>query len=306
MSSKVSTARQKQRIFFVCYHLPVNISYDQNSNEWSATWAESLLAATEGSQVIQTNESHWVGTVSCPDHPITSEEDKEAVRAVLAKMDCTPLFLDESTVNAHYHGFCKQVLWPAFHNVDLLDLCMSGMLLTGEQTNCALNSKTDWDQSCLESWWEAYKKVNYAFSDMLATYSRPGDIMWVHDYHLSLLPKIVDQRERLEFDGKSVTKKVFLLHIPFPVSHVFRELEFGEEILKGMVHADVVGFHSFDHARHFLNATKRILGLHHESMVGGLLGIKVGKKTVLVSMHNVSIEPVQLDGKKFAFCDRNI
>jgi trehalose-6-phosphate synthase len=130
--------------------------------------------------------------------------------------------------------------------------------------------------------------------------------MWVHDYHLSLLPKIVDQRERLEFDGKSVTKKVFLLHIPFPVSHVFRELEFGEEILKGMVHADVVGFHSFDHARHFLNATKRILGLHHESMVGGLLGIKVGKKTVLVSMHNVSIEPVQLDGKKFAFCDRNI
>lgn len=295
MSSKVSTARQRQRIFFVCYHLPVNLSYNPNSNEWSATWAESLLAATEGSQVVKTYESHWVGTVSCPNHPILSEEDKDAVRTVLAKMDCTPLFLDEETVNAHYHGFCKQVLWPAFHNVDLLDLCVSGMLLTGEKTNCALDSKTDWDQSCLEGWWEAYKKVNYAFSDMLASYLKPGDIMWVHDYHLSLLPKIVDQRERLDFDGRSVTKKVFLLHIPFPVSHVFRELEFGEEILKGMVHADVVGFHSFDHARHFLNATKRILGLHHESMVGGLIGIKVGKKTVLVSMHNVSIEPVQLD-----------
>jgi trehalose-6-phosphate synthase len=73
-----------------------------------------------------------------------------------------------------------------------------------------------------------------------------------------------------------------------------------------MVHADVVGFHSFDHARHFLNATKRILGLHHESMVGGLIGIKVGKKTVLVSMHNVSIEPVQLDGKFFAFHNKTV
>jgi len=123
----------------------------------------------------------------------------------------------------------------------------------------------------------------------------PGDIMWVHDYHLSLLPKIMDEREREEYGGRSVTKKVFLLHIPFPTSMCFRELECGEEILKGMVHADMVGFHAFDHARHFLNATKRILGLNHESLVGGLIGIKVGRKTVLVTMHNVSIEPFSLN-----------
>jgi trehalose 6-phosphate synthase/phosphatase len=91
-------------------------------------------------------------------------------------------------------------------------------------------------------------------------------------------------------------RKVFFLHIPFPTSQIFRELECGEEILQGMLHADVVGFHAFDHARHFLNAAKRILGLNYESLVGGLIGVNFANKTVLVSMSNVSIEPKMVDG----------
>ena len=155
---------------------------------------------------------------------------------------------------------------------------------------------TEWDQSRLDQWWRAYKDVNHAFADLLANILQPGDVMWVHDYHLSLLPKIMDDRERNDV-GRSVTKKVFLLHIPFPTSQIFRELECGEEILKGMLHSDVVGFHAFDHARHFLAATKRILGLNHESLIGGLIGIRIGRRTILVSMHNVSVEPFQLDGE---------
>jgi len=58
-----------------------------------------------------------------------------------------------------------------------------------------------------------------------------------------------------------------------------------------MLHADVVGFHAFDHARHFLKAAKRIFGLNYESLIGGLIGVQLGRKTVLVTMHNVSIEP---------------
>merc|ERR1719203_1241779 len=74
-------------------------------------------------------------------------------------------------------------------------------------------------------------------------------------------------------------KMVFFLHIPFPTSQIFRELEFGEAILEGMLHADVVGFHAFDHARHFLNASKRILGLNYESLVGGLIGVPFFSRT---------------------------
>ena len=77
---------------------------------------------------------------------------------------------------------------------------------------------------------------------------------------------------------------------------IFRELECGEAILQGILHANVVGFHAFDHARHFLNAAKPILGLDYESMVGGLIGVHFQGKTVLVTMSNVSIEPRMADG----------
>ena len=286
--------RQRQRIFFVCFHLPVILTYDNDNNEWKAIWAESLLAATKGSTVIRDYDPHWIGTVSCSSHPI-QPQDRDAITEVLANMNCTPLFLDPIQQDMHYKGMCKQVLWPAFHNVDLLDLSSSGLARGATKANSGIDSACDWDQSRLDTWWKAYQDVNAAFGDQLAQVLNPGDIMWVHDYHLSLLPKIVDDRERADL-GRSVTKKVFLLHIPFPTSQIFHELECGEEILKAMLHADVVGFHAFDHARHFLNATKRILGLNHESLIGGLIGIKIGRKTVLVTMHNVSVEPHQLEG----------
>jgi trehalose 6-phosphate synthase/phosphatase len=90
-------------------------------------------------------------------------------------------------------------------------------------------------------------------------------------------------------------RKVFFLYIPFPTSQIFRELECGEDILEGMLHADVVGFHAFDHVRHFLNASKRIMGLNYESLIGGLIGVNYTGRTVLVSMSNVSIEPKMVD-----------
>jgi trehalose 6-phosphate synthase/phosphatase len=123
---------------------------------------------------------------------------------------------------------------------------------------------------------------------------RNGDILWIHDYHLSLLPEHLTAWE-METFGRRVTRKVFFLHIPFPTSQIFRELECGEKILQGMLHADVVGFHAFDHARHFLNAAKRILGLNYESLAGGLIGVSFQGQTVLVSMSNVSIEPRMAD-----------
>jgi len=115
--------------------------------------------------------------------------------------------------------------------------------------------------------------------------------LWIHDYHLALLPKYLCEQER----ATKHCRKVFFLHIPFPTSQIFRELECGEQILQGMLHADVVGFHAFDHARHFLNANKRIMGLNYENLQGGLIGVNYMGRTILVSMSNVSIEPNMVD-----------
>lgn len=277
----------QSRIFFICFHLPVVVVQNKETKVWSASWSESLLAKSEGGYALADYNAHWVGTVSTSP-PISSEEDKEQVTSILADMDCTPVFLDPAVRQAHYYGFCKQVLWPAFHNIDLLDLSTSGLVgLTSTESS-------DWDQSRLDDWWKAYQDVNARFASVMGSMLRPNDILWIHDYHLSLLPMMMNQMEMAKFN-RTVTRKVYFLHIPFPTSQIFRELECGESILEGMLHADVIGFHAFDHARHFLNAGKRILGLNYESLVGGLIGVGFRNKTVLVTMSNVSIEPKLID-----------
>jgi hypothetical protein len=274
----------QSHILFICFHLPVVVL--KVNGQWQASWSESLLARKEGSKIVANYRAHWIGTVT-PHPPITNEEDRQAVRKVLAELDCTPIFLKQSTRQAHYYGFCKQVLWPAFHNIDLLDLSISGV-----SGGAGGTATSDWDQSRLDHWWQAYQQVNREFATVVNTLvdSDSSTYLWIHDYHLSLLPKMLNKEP-----AKSC-RKVFFLHIPFPTSQIFRELECGEEILQGMLHADVVGFHAFDHARHFLNASKRILGLNYESLVGGLIGVNFNGKTVLVSMSNVSIEPKMVDG----------
>lgn len=295
-----SSSRPKQRIFFVCFHLPVIVRKDQSTGQWTATWNESLMAKTEGSGVVRKNEAHWMGTVTA-NPPIKTARDREAVKSVLAGMDCTPLFIEEDVKNAHYLGMCKQILWPAFHNIDLMDICEGGLEKGIAGTGSSGGTKklvqaagTNWDQGNLGGWWAAFRTVNGLFANLVNSVLRPGDIMWVHDYHLALLPHLTYDAEVAKY-GVPVTKKVFFLHIPFCSSVMFKELEAGDPILRGMLHADVVGFHTFDYARHFLSAAKRLVGVNYESLVGGLIGLKFRGRTVLVTMHNVSVEPMKVD-----------
>ena len=270
-----------QNIYFICFHLPVVVV--KQNNVWKATWSESLLASKEGSKIVATYRAHWIGTVTAN---IESDQDKEQIIAALKELNCTPIFLDPTVQADHYYGFCKQVLWPAFHNIDLLDLSSSGLVQN------TINTASDWDQSRLDHWWQAYQSVNQTFCKVVNELIQPDSYLWIHDYHLSMLPQYLSATPI-----GSTCRKVFFLHIPFPTSQIFRELECGEDILQGILHADVVGFHAFDHARHFLNAAKRIFGCNYESLVGGLIGIQFQNRTVLVSMSNVSIEPNMAQGE---------
>ena len=147
--------------------------------------------------------------------------------------------------------------------------------------------------------------MNHRFSEVVASLISGGDIVWVHDYHLALVPHMlrearskmcmVSNQNNMDSATEEVVKIVFFFHVPFPTSQVFRELEHGEALLEGMLNADVIGFHAFDHARHFLNAAKRILGLSHESLVGGLIGVRHRGTKVLVTVSNVSVETDIID-----------
>jgi trehalose 6-phosphate synthase/phosphatase len=109
----------------------------------------------------------------------------------------------------------------------------------------------------------------------------------VHDYHLLLLPSFILRKLRTASVG-------LFLHTPFPASEVFRTLPVRDELLRGMLNADLVGFHLFEYARSFLTCCKRMLGLEHEFAPGGFLAVRDGKRTVYVQASHVGIEPETL------------
>ena len=106
--------------------------------------------------------------------------------------------------------------------------------------------------------WEAYTDANRLFAKTVAAEVEDGDLVWVHDYHLMLLPAML--REELEPTGKNI-KLGFFLHTPFPSSEIYRILPVRREVLLGVLSCDLIGFHTYDYARHFLSSVSRILGL---------------------------------------------
>ncbi len=141
-----------------------------------------------------------------------------------------PVHLTTKQGERFYEGFCNGVLWPLFH-----------YLL---------------DKVRLDAWrdWEAYREANERFAEIVAKHYQPGDRIWIHDYHLLLLPALLRQR----LPHASIA---FFLHIPFPGSGVFRILPWRREILCGLLGADLVGFHTHAYQRHFLSSVLRLIGV---------------------------------------------
>ncbi|KAJ0403374.1 hypothetical protein P43SY_007125 [Pythium insidiosum] len=270
-------------LFLVCYHLPVILSKSSETGIWAAQWnRDSLIARTEGS-VAESMNVRWVGCVTSQvggSAEELSEDDKHQISSVLLQMDCIPVFIDRELAADHYQGYCKSKLWPMFHNVDILDI-YSSVWDRGEVI--------EWKEERNNGkWWDAYQKVNELLAMRVAEMCGPKDTVWVHDYHLLLFPSFVASYCKQQ--DKRRPTMVFFLHVPFPTSEIFRELSHGSQLLEGVLCVDVVGFHSFDHARHFLNACKRFLGLTYQSRRGGNLGVDYRGRNVVITISHVGIE----------------
>jgi trehalose 6-phosphate synthase/phosphatase len=161
-----------------------------------------------------------------------SDHDAE-IDALLASRRLAPVHLTAQEARQYYEAFSNGVIWPLFHY--LLDRMRTG----------------DGD-------WQAYRDVNERFADRVAEHYRPDDVVWVHDYHLMLVPALLRQRIPDARIG-------FFLHIPFPSSELFRILPWRETLLEGLLGADLVGFHTHAYVRHFVVALRHILGLQPET-----------------------------------------
>ncbi|KAB8069157.1 alpha, alpha-trehalose-phosphate synthase 2 (trehalose-6-phosphate UDP-glucose phosphate glucosyltransferase) tpsB [Aspergillus leporis] len=162
------------------------------------------------------------------------QEDEELVRQKTVDYDVLPIFLDNDLANKYYNGFSNSTLWPLFH----YQLHEMGRI-----------DKADWD---------AYVEVNLLFAKVITSQLNDGDSIWIHDYHLMLLPQFL--RESTRQTGMKV-KIGFFLHTPFPSCEVYRILPMRKKILTALLHCDLVGFHTESYARHFLCSCSEILKL---------------------------------------------
>ena len=278
--SSLSELMGGRQLVLVCFHLPVVLRRDASKGTWSADWNDSLISRSDDS-VASDVSTVWIGTITCRGRFLT-ESDKVEIRSTLKQMNCIPIFASQDLKDRAYLGYCKQQLWPSFHNVDILDLTNSAW--NGQAY--ISNPELSWDQTKVGNLWEAYKELSETFgntvnqvlsSNEMAT---TGAVVWVHDYHLMLLPEAIAKYD-LAAHGYRKHKIIFFLHIPFSTSEVFRSLQNGGDLLRGIIHSDLVGFHAYDHARHFLNACKRNLGLKTQTRNGGMLGVEFEGRTVV-------------------------
>lgn len=172
------------------------------------------------------SEKIWIGSMdSC-------EEDwrlAEKSGALDNDFGIVPIFPDKTIYNDYYNGFANSTLWPLFHYFPSL----------------VENKK---------NYFEAYKKINQLFADKISELIKPGDVIWVHDYQLMLLPQMLRQKLPDATIG-------FFLHIPFPSYEIFRLMpsDWKRALLEGMLGADLVGFHTHDYVQHFIHSAKMIL-----------------------------------------------
>ncbi len=252
MDVKASELADK-RILIASNRLPVKI--DQKDGQFEVTSAVGGVA-TGLSSFHSSNESLWVGW---PGINLTTTQGRTELEEMLREQySCLPVYLSEQDLEKYYYGFSNRTLWPLFHYFTHL---------------CNYDS----------SEWESYRKVNRMFCQKLLEVLRPDDMVWVHDYHLLLLPEML----RREMPSATIG---FFLHIPFPSMEVFRHLPWREEILQGMLGADLIGFHTYDYSRHFLSAVLRLLG--KEQTCGR---VNVGNRMVRVETF-----PMGIDAKKYS------
>ena len=243
------------RLLIVSNRLPVTIQKKKGKLYFNQSVGG--LATGLGS-FYQSFNSKWVGWCGIPSERISLEEKKIIETKLEQEYSSYPVFLSKRDVELYYGEFCNKTLWPLLHGFT--------QYVTYERNS-----------------WRAFEKVNKVFASSVLKIAEPEDMVWAHDYHLMLLPSLL----REEHPDMAIG---FFLHTPFPSSDVFRLIPWREEILYGLLAADLLGFHTYSYVQNFLMTVRRLLGLNHI----------LGKIIVGDHMAKVDSFPIGIDYPRFA------
>lgn len=212
------------KILIIANRLPVKIERTEDS--FVVKRSEGGLATGLGS--LETDaEMHWVGW---PGVHVDDENEKQEITEKLNELNYHPVFLSGEQIENYYEGYSNSTIWPLCHYFFAY-----------------IQYKAEY--------WEAYRQVNTLFCEEALPFIEDDDIVWIQDYQLMLLPKKIR-------DKKPKVNIGYFHHIPFPSYELFRVLPEREQVLEGLLGADLIGFHTHDYMRHFISAIYRVLDLN--------------------------------------------
>jgi trehalose 6-phosphate synthase/phosphatase len=205
----------------VSNRLPVTVEGDKITKS-----SGGLVAALEGLPEDQ-YKTKWIGW---PGAAFPEEAQRlEVARKLEEEHGCVPVFLSQEEATAFYEGFSNSSIWPLLHSLP--------NYLRYEP-----------------AWWDHYQNVNRIFAEKVLENAHEGDMVWVHDYQLMLLPAMLR--------AAAPTLRIgFFLHTPFPAYEIFRCHPRRRELVAGMLGANRIGFHAFGYLRHFCSTVQRLLGI---------------------------------------------
>ncbi len=224
------------RLVVVSNRLPFTVSFKDGVPQFKPSagglttglWSYLDQKTTEGIERPDYLWMGWPGASIPPEHQAAVSAYGEQ------QFKSRPVFLPEESMDRFYLGFCNKTIWPLFHYFPTL---------------------THYE----EENWQEYQNVNRVFAEAVVNALRPDDVLWIHDYHLMLLPKLV----REKFPEMPIG---FFLHIPFPSFEIFRMLPraWREGIIEGLLGASLIGFHTHDYVRDFFTSVLRTCGYEHQ------------------------------------------
>mmetsp|Transcript_17246 Transcript_17246/g.26687 ORF Transcript_17246/g.26687 Transcript_17246/m.26687 type:complete len:1217 (+) Transcript_17246:65-3715(+) len=290
--------------------LPVHL-HRSDTGEWSADWDyEALLSMQTHLRVTRVGTVKWRGwhgnhgVAGSPEGGVPVSE-RAKVEDCLRPFNCVPVWIETSLFGQMYNGFCKGVLWPILHNVTSVYSSRKGTK-TEDRRDMA-SDEDQFSEVCTDDLaqgpihgdggkeaelWSAYTAVNRHFANTVVQCFNEGDMVWIHGFHLMVLPSYLIRRIPMAKVG-------LFLHTPFPSSEIFRTVWCREDLLRGMLNADQVGFHLFEYGRHFLTCCRRLLGLNYgmipDASGGFNLAIESNGRHVTITSIHAGVEPQVLN-----------
>ncbi len=229
-----------------------------------------LVTALE--PLLRRRRGAWVGWPGVVDDGEVDLDDEPIIQDDL---ELRPVRLSADDIAQYYEGFSNATLWPLYHDVIVKPIYH-------------------------REWWERYVEVNRRFAEATSSAAAPGATVWVQDYQLQLVPKMLRELRPDLTIG-------FFLHIPFPPIELYMQIPWRTEIIQGLLGADLVGFHLPGGAQNFLILSRRLVGA---DTTRGSVGVRsrfgevlLGSRTIRVGAFPISIDSGALD---HAARDRNV